>query len=88
MSENCARGTRITKEKIAAFTEAMRTNIMTGDTPFRRAYIRSVVDQVEVDDTETQRGDRIVADQRLEPPTNELDGKGPAQSALNAFGKV
>ena len=30
----------------------MRTNVLTGDTPFRRAYIRSVIDQVEVDDTE------------------------------------
>jgi site-specific DNA recombinase len=43
---------RITQEKIAAFTEAMRTNIMTGEIPFRRAYIRPVVDQVEVDDTD------------------------------------
>jgi site-specific DNA recombinase len=30
----------------------MRTNVLTGDTPFRRAYIRSIIDQVEVDDTE------------------------------------
>ena len=28
----------------------MRSNVLTGDTPFRRAYIRSVIDQVEVDD--------------------------------------
>ena len=43
---------RITGEKIAAFVEVMRTNVLTGDTPFRRAYIRSVIDQVEVDDSE------------------------------------
>jgi hypothetical protein len=30
----------------------MRTNVLTGETPFRRAYIRAVVDQVEVDDSE------------------------------------
>jgi hypothetical protein len=30
----------------------MRSNVLTGDTPFRRAYIRSVIDQVEVDDEE------------------------------------
>ena len=30
----------------------MRRNVLTGDTPFRRAYIRSVIDQIEVDDTE------------------------------------
>jgi len=43
---------RITEEKIAAFVEAMRAKVLTGDTPFRRAYIRSMVDQVEVDDAE------------------------------------
>jgi site-specific DNA recombinase len=43
---------RITEEKIAAFADAMRESITTGDRPFRRAYIRSVVDQVELDDTE------------------------------------
>ena len=30
----------------------MRSNVLTGDTPFRHAYIRSVIDQVEVDDDE------------------------------------
>ncbi len=30
-------------------------NVLTGETPFRRAYIRSVIDQVEVDDTEIRR---------------------------------
>ena len=43
---------RITDEKIANFVETMRSNVLTGDTPFRRAYIRSVIDQVEVDDDE------------------------------------
>ena len=43
---------RITDEKIAKFVETMRSNVLTGDTPFRRAYIRSVIDQVEVDDDE------------------------------------
>jgi hypothetical protein len=44
--------TRITEASIAAFVDVMRKNVLTGDTPFRRAYIRSVIDQVEVDDTE------------------------------------
>jgi hypothetical protein len=31
----------------------MRTNVLlNGETPFRRAYIRSAIDQVEVDDEE------------------------------------
>jgi hypothetical protein len=43
---------RITQEKIAKFVGVMRTNVLTGETPFRRAYIRAVVDQVEVNDNE------------------------------------
>jgi site-specific DNA recombinase len=43
---------RITPDRIAASVEVIRHNILTGDTPFRRAYIRSVIDQVEVDDAE------------------------------------
>lgn len=43
---------RITEEKIAAFVEVMRETVLTGGTPFRRAYIRSVINQVEVDDTD------------------------------------
>lgn len=43
---------RLTDEKIAAFADLMRTNVTSGEIPFRRAYIRSVIDQVEVDDAE------------------------------------
>jgi site-specific DNA recombinase len=50
--EEMCPSSRITEEKIAAFTQTMRANVLSGDTPFRRAYIRSVIDQVEVDDTE------------------------------------
>jgi hypothetical protein len=31
-------------EEIAAFVEIIHANLLTGDTPFRRAYIRSVID--------------------------------------------
>lgn len=43
---------RVTEDNIGAFAELMRTNIMNGEIPFRRAYIRSLIDQVEVDDAE------------------------------------
>ena len=33
-------GARITDEKIAAFTDLMRSRILEGDNPFRRTYIR------------------------------------------------
>lgn len=44
--------TRITEDKIIAFAALMRENVANGAIPFRRAYLRSVIDQVEVDDTE------------------------------------
>ena len=42
----------VTEEKIAAFSNLMTENIMSGDVKFRRAYIRAIIDQVEVDDQE------------------------------------
>ena len=56
---------RITDEKIAKFVETMRSNVLTGDTPFRRAYIRSVIDQVEVDDDEIRIWGRKTVLERL-----------------------
>ena len=43
---------RTTEERIAGFTRVMRENVRKGNISFRRAYIRSVIDQVEVDDAE------------------------------------
>jgi phage baseplate assembly protein gpV len=45
---------RITEERIAAFTEVMRRNVSEGDVVFRRAYIRWVIDHVEVYDAEVR----------------------------------
>jgi site-specific DNA recombinase len=50
---------RITEDKIAAFVETMRGNVLSGDTPFRRAWLRSVIDGVEVDETEITEGGRF-----------------------------
>ncbi|PWK60784.1 hypothetical protein [Aminobacter sp. AP02] len=46
--------TRITEEKIALFANLMRENVTKGPIPFRRAYLRAVIDQVEVDDAEVR----------------------------------
>ena len=43
----------------------MRANALTGETPFRRAYIRSMVDQVGVDDAEIQIVGRRTVLERL-----------------------
>ena len=57
--------TRISEEKIATFVEVMRENVMSGDTPFRRAYIRSIIDQAEVDDAEIRVHGRQTVLERL-----------------------
>ena len=69
---------RITEEKIAAFTETMRTNVLSGDTPFRRAYIRSVIDQVEVDDAEIRIIGRRTVLERLQWIYNTITQKNPS----------
>ena len=58
----------------------MRNNILTGDTPFRRAYIRSVIDQVEVDDTEIRIVGRRSVLERL------VVGGGAAPAGVPSFG--
>ena len=71
--------TRITEERIAAFVDVMRTNVLTGDTPFRRAYIRSVIDQVEVDDEEIRIIGRRTTLERL------VMGGGAAPAEVPSF---
>jgi site-specific DNA recombinase len=55
----------IDEAKIRAFAALMRAKILEGDTPFRRAYIRSVIDQVEVGDTEIRIIGRRIVLERL-----------------------
>ena len=57
----------------------MRTNISSGDTPFRRAYIRSVIDQVEVDDAEIRIIGRKSVLERL------VMGGGAAPAGVPSF---
>lgn len=45
---------RVTDEKVASFVEVMRNNVINGEVAFRRAYLRSVIDRVEVDETEVR----------------------------------
>ncbi len=47
---NQSRRTLIDRSKIERFGSLMRENITTGTTPFRKAYLRSLIDAVEVDD--------------------------------------
>lgn len=56
---------RLTEEKISAFVEVMRVNLLTGDVPFRRAYLRAMIDNVEVDDTEIRIHGRRTVLERL-----------------------
>ena len=49
-TKNVAEAAEITPEMIAQFADTMRENITTGEVPFRKAYIRSVVERIQVDE--------------------------------------
>ncbi|MEW9614417.1 recombinase family protein [Shinella sp. S4-D37] len=56
--------TRITDEKIESFIGTMREKALDGPIPFRRAWLRALIDNVEVDDTEIRiHGRKTVLEQ-------------------------
>ncbi len=56
--------TRITDEKIDSFLNTMREKALDGPIPFRRAWLRALIDNVEVDDTEIRiHGRKTVLEQ-------------------------
>lgn len=56
--------TRITDEKIDSFIDTMRAKALDGPVPFRRAWLRALIDNVEVDDTEIRiHGRKTVLEQ-------------------------
>jgi site-specific DNA recombinase len=57
----------------------MRSDVLTGETPFRPAYIRSVIDQVEVDDGEIRIYGRKTVLERL------VMGGGAAPTGVPSF---
>ncbi|MBA4174759.1 MAG: recombinase family protein, partial [Hyphomicrobium sp.] len=70
---------RVTEEKIAAFVAVMRQNVLTGDTSFRRSYLRAVIDKVEVDDMEIRIHGRRTVLERL------VMGGGAAPAGVPSF---
>lgn len=70
---------RITEDKIASFVATMRDNVLSGDTAFRRAWLRSVIDEVEVDDTEIRIHGRRAVLERL------VMGGGAAPAGVRRF---
>lgn len=41
---------KLTKQKVFAFIDLMRKNLTEGDIQFRRAYLRAIIDNIEMDD--------------------------------------
>ncbi|MCO5155935.1 MAG: hypothetical protein M9945_04145 [Aquamicrobium sp.] len=70
---------RITEDKIAAAVEVMRANVLEGAIPFRRAYLRAMIDNVEVDDTEIRIHGRRSVLERL------VMGEGIAPAGVPSF---
>ncbi len=62
----CSARGKIAPEKIAACVEVMHSNVLNGDIPLRRAYIRSVIDRVDVDDAEIRIFGQKTVLERLE----------------------
>ena len=56
---------RITEEKVAAFVALMRQNTLSGETAFRRAWLRAVIDRVEVGDSDIRIHGRKTVLERL-----------------------
>jgi hypothetical protein len=63
----------------SAFASLMRENVTNGPIPFRRAYLRAVIDQVEVDDTEIRIHGRKSILERL------VMGGGAAPEGMPSF---
>src|SRR5690606_16480508 len=70
---------RITADKIAAFVDVMRTNVTDGPIPFRRAWLRAMIDNVEVDDDEIRIHGRRTVLERL------VMGGGAAPARVPSF---
>jgi len=70
---------RINAERIAAFTELMRRNVTGGAVEFRRAWLRSMIDNVEVDDEEIRIHGRRDVLERL------VMGGGAAPAGVPSF---
>lgn len=69
---------RITPERIAAFVTLMRKNVLAGETSFRRAWLRSIIDRVEVDDREIRINGRRSTLERLVTQNAAIAGGVPS----------
>lgn len=71
----------IAPDVIERFGRAMRENITTGEIPFRKAYLRSIIDRIEVDDDVIRIiGDKTVLEQAV-------GGKGSAVPRVRSFAR-
>lgn len=70
---------RITADRIDAFTATMRANIQDGPVPFRRAWLRAMIDNIEVDDAEIRIHGRRTVLERL------VMGSGQTAAGVPSF---
>jgi hypothetical protein len=70
---------RITADRIDAFTTTMRANIQDGPVPFRRAWLRAMIDNIEVDDAEIRIHGRRTVLERL------VMGSGQTAAGVPSF---
>ncbi len=85
-----SQSSRLDRDKIARFGQLMRTNITQGEAPFRKAYLRSLIGAVEVDDhvvrihgSKTVLERAVLADQATHPGVRGFVRKWRAQGESN-----
>lgn len=69
----------ITEDKVAPFVDVMRANVLDGPIPFRCAYLRAMIDNVEVGDGEIRIHGRRTVLERL------VMGGGAAPAGVPSF---
>ena len=82
---------RLDPALIESFGRAMRENLTTGSTPFRKAYLRSLIDIIEVDDTQVRiKGSKdvlekaVLASQSGAEPRSQMSTKWRARRDSNS----
>jgi site-specific DNA recombinase len=83
---------RIDPALIESFGRTMRENLTTGSTPFRKAYLRSLIDVIEVDDAQIRiKGSKdvleraVLASRSAAEPRSQMSTKWRTRHDSNAF---
>ena len=76
---------RIDPALIESFGRTMRENLTTGSTPFRKAYLRSLIDVIEVDDAHIRiKGSKDVLERAVLASQSEVEPRSQISTKWRA----